>query len=49
MPVYAYVGVHFWEVLGVCALGGDLCVGDRTPGCEVSEQFVILGPELRCL
>lgn len=37
MPVYANVGVHFSEVLGVCALGGDLCVDDRSPGYEISE------------
>lgn len=33
-------------VLGVCVLGADLCVCDRTPGNEGSEHFVILGEEL---
>lgn len=39
-------GCAFSVVLGVCVLGGDLRVCDRTPGNEVSEHFVILGPEL---
>lgn len=39
-------GCAFSVVLGVCVLGGDLCVCDRTPGNEGCEHFVILGPEL---
>lgn len=39
-------GCAFSVVLGVCVLGGDLCVCDRTPGNEGSQHFVILGPEL---
>lgn len=42
-------GCAFCELLGICVPGRGLSAGVCTPGYEVSEHLVFLGPKVLCL